>query len=129
MSRIPSRKTLDLSKINFPTDAITFGAIRRHEPGNVEWKSPPEPPELLEIVAIHRFEQRLAEKAFAGAIGLEDPHPRYQRAEFVDALCDGYRSYKICKNDSEAKALAEKIEDDARRQALETSQETSRRRR
>lgn len=113
------RNRFDPTQMSFPTDVVTFEQIRKREPDAVSWRSTPEPDALLEVVAVHGFEFRLAEKAFCRARSMPDPYPQNPREDLIEALCEGYRSLNLSGGKHQSTQLAREIEVSAERIAMQ----------
>lgn len=86
----------DPTGLRFPTDVITLGQMRAREPGLFR----PNAMDRLrarEIDAIvtHRWELRLAEKAFAEVLGLPNPLPNDDRRSVVEMLNRAYKLFGV----------------------------------
>ncbi len=107
----PKAPRLNLTVIDFPSDRITFGQIRRYEPdlldeGNI-LKSDLS---ALDVIAIHYIEQNWARKVFAKAAGLPDPEPGMARQDTVDELNRAYKEYGISSGLNETRELVRRFE-------------------
>lgn len=113
-----TKPVLDPAKIEFPTDLLTFGQLRRHEPArfDVARVSATAATEI-EAVAAHVFELKLAHKAFAMETGASDPFPHTDRRWLIHAVSDAYQSLGICSGLKHATELARSIERAANQQA------------
>lgn len=108
----------DPTGIKFPSDAITLGQIRVQEPNLFC-------PHVLDrlhadeidAVATHRWELRLAEKAFAEVLGLPNPLPRDDRRGVVQMLNEAYKQYGISSGMHQTRQLVRDIEAAAVEQA------------
>lgn len=120
----PSRKSIGFRSelIQFPTDRLTLRDMRRHEP---ELFTSDTLADLdacgLEVVATHYWELVCAEKAFAHAAGVPDPHLDVSREEIIEAIEIGYRRMRITEHPGHAEKLIQAIEDAAAQQARSAS--------
>jgi hypothetical protein len=80
----------------------------------------------LDVVAVHGFELRLAEKAFCQARSMPDPYPQNPREELIEALCEGYRSLKLSAGKHQSKQLARGIESAAEKMATRVGRQSGR---
>jgi hypothetical protein len=80
--------------VEFPTDRITFGQMRRAEPQDF---GPQHFDKLkgCDTFATHSWELMAARKAFAAAAGLPDPHPGVDRGQIISTLNDAYKEYGL----------------------------------
>lgn len=69
-------------------------------------------------LAMKTKEDRLIEKAFASAIGAEDPFPQSSRQELVEALVEDYRVFQLADGVHTAEELIRDVEASARKQGL-----------
>lgn len=106
----------DVSSVDFPTDAIRIGDMRRREPhlfrsdGYLRGET--------QALATRAWEHRLAEKAFAMALGLPDPHPNWDARWMRRLIADGYLSLELASGARTAMELARGLEGLARSQAM-----------
>jgi len=111
---------LEPARMDFPTDRITVAQMRRKEPDLFRHKAlMTQSADAINALATHCWEQFLAEKAFASALSLTDPHPNAPREEIIDALDDGYRAYGLSGGMHETRQLARDIESAATKLAQE----------
>jgi len=111
---------LDLARMDFPLDAVTWRQIRRsqdvplslddlesHRVGG------------LEIFAGHAFEIELAQSAFNEASGLGPVMSRDERKTCEWTLHTSYLHYGISKGERESSEMIRRFMDEARRQGRE----------
>lgn len=103
--------------IAFPTDAITFGAMRRNESWLDDLNAHSGDVAANEVFSSHRFELYIARKAFAKARGLPDPDASITREEIVDLLHRVYRKFGLVKGMHTTRQLIQDIETAAVAQA------------
>jgi hypothetical protein len=90
-----SKASLDFSAIEFPSDRVTIGKMRKLLPAQFT------PTGLkashFEAPVLHTLlcEQVLAEQAFAAAAGLPSPHTLWDRRESILALNSDYCRFGI----------------------------------
>jgi hypothetical protein len=108
---------VDFGTINFPTDSITLGTIRRHEPDMFTMDGIGGATSNVQAIATLFHEEILAEKTFAVAIGRIDPHPDMPRPFLVRLLDGAYRAYGISSGPKQSVELVRGIERQASEQA------------
>jgi hypothetical protein len=108
----------DPTGIKFPSDAITLGQMRAREPGLFR------PPALdrlgatgIDAIATHRWELRLAEKAFAEVLGLPNPIPNDDRRSVVEMLNRAYKLFGVSSGIQQTWQLVRDFESAAAEQA------------
>lgn len=111
--------TLDLALLEFPSDKVRLGEMRRHEPRLFTRDSLPATQAAdLEACDAWLTELALAEKAFDRACG--NSHGRYasdSRSRMVNQLDTFYRKYGISMGQRETQELIRRLESQAREQA------------
>lgn len=111
---------LDWNKLEFPSDRLTVGAIRRLHPG-VFTRRPDhgisEPLILLLAFDILSNEMDLAALAFAKATGSAPPDLLVTRQEIIQVLLADYETVGLGEGAASRQALIQKIESDAAAQA------------
>jgi hypothetical protein len=114
--RIPA---LNLSAIEFPSDRITVGQLRKEQPEafdeigkytNITFRT-------VNVAATIATERKLVEKAFAAALGLPDPSPNYSRRYEIDMLNDDYCRYGLSTGKQATTQLVRELEKAAKLQA------------
>lgn len=101
------------SLVAFPSDAITLGQMRRHEPelftlGAISKRSD------CDAFATHWWERVLAENAVANAEGRQLPHPDVDREHVVtELLHEAYADYGLSRGIHETRRIVEQFEKDA----------------
>lgn len=108
----------DPTGIKFPSDAITLGQMRAREPSLFR------PPVLdrlraweIDAIVTHRWELRLAEKAFAEVLGLPNPLPNDDRRSIVEMLNRGYKLFGVSSGIQQTWQLVRDFESAAAEQA------------
>jgi hypothetical protein len=110
----------DTGAIAFPTDAITLGRMRHAEPHLFTCQARRDGAisdcDALSTLAI---EMRLAEKAFAVALGRPDPfpYPDDQRDLLIQDLDEAYREYGLSSGMQSTIELVRRFEAEAAGQA------------
>lgn len=109
----------DLSSIEFPSERITLGQLRKVEP---EFLSTDRAMIDNHMTVVHginalRIEQILARQAWAAAIGLPDPIPFRKRATEIEYLTDVYKDYGISTGPQQTEELVRRFETEAARLA------------
>ena len=109
----------DFSSIEFPSDRITLGQIRRMESETMtsNRRLIERHPSNIEAINACRMEHILARKAWATTVGLADPDPSYLRREEVDNLSHIYRRYGIAGGKRETNELIRRFEAEVERVA------------
>ncbi len=109
---------LDLTRVIFPMDGVTLGAMRKADSG--EWSHG----RLSEMgatdfgaIATHYWEQRLALKSFARTLRAPDPVPGWDRSTIVGLLHDAYMRYGLSSGPKQSVELVRRIEAQAVAQA------------
>jgi len=77
-------------------------------------------------LAMKTKEQWLIEKAFAKAIGAEEPYPQTTRQEIIDALIEDYRVFLITEGVHTAEELIRELESAATQQGVQQQGGTGR---
>lgn len=109
---------LDLAAIDFPSDKVTLGEMRRLEPSMFvpgkffQWHL-----DDVGIISTLDVEMVLAETAFAKRAKLPNPHPEVARSEAIAWLNDGYKECGLSSGLQQTKLLVREIESAAIRQA------------
>jgi len=122
---MPQKKSDDLlpelSKVRFPTDAVTMAQVRRDQPeliySDKELLNPYRRITNVHILETMRTEHILASKAWAKAIGLADPFPTHHRREEIGFLIDDYQRYGLSTGANQTKELIRVFEKEAAHQA------------
>lgn len=70
-------------------------------------------------LAMKTKEEWLMEKAFAQAIGAEEPYPQATRQEIIDALVEDYRVFQIAEGVHTAEELIRELESAATLQGVQ----------
>jgi hypothetical protein len=117
---VESHSHLDLSGIDFPSDRVTIGQIRREQPEYFEDYLPAQDHGLsaLNIASTVAMEVSLAKNAYSKATG--GAHDRIStsvRRERIEALHDDYVDYGISNGLAQTKELIRALERDAVKQA------------
>jgi hypothetical protein len=91
-----SNPGLDLLEIQFPSDAVTFGQMRKLQPDlfTPEGLVSGRVGDIVLLSAMYS-EHQLAETAFAAALGLQDPHSQFDRRDLILCLNSDYLKYGI----------------------------------
>lgn len=119
-SRTPQGGVLDLHSIAFPTDSITLGQMRRHEPYLLdELSTSGGHLAANDAFATHRYEVMLALKAYATAIGKPDLLPDTSQPEIVAHLSSAYAAFDLGKGELSIRELVKSIETQAIHQAAQ----------
>ncbi|NUQ12169.1 MAG: hypothetical protein HUU26_07585 [Gemmatimonadaceae bacterium] len=71
----------------------------------------------IDAVATHGLELVLAERSYARAAGLSDPHPGDNRTETISLLNDAYKEYGLSTGMQQTRQLVRDFEAQAIRQA------------
>jgi len=111
---------LDPAKLHFPSDAITFGQMRRFDANLFTREGVDvDGPASSDVFAVYRMELKLAEKAFAAALGRPDPHPNQDehREVLVEDLEEAYGDYGLSPGAKASQELIQRFEAEARAQA------------
>jgi hypothetical protein len=119
MSKRVQLPGFDPAAITFPSDAITLGQMRRHDPEAFSSFSRLMNARADEIDAIgtHGMELVLAESAFARAAGVSDPHAQHWQEEYRSLLNDAYKEYGLSTGIQQTRQLVREFEAQAARQA------------
>lgn len=109
----------DPAAIALPSDAITLGQMRRHDPEAFSTFSRLMDARADEIDAIgtHCMDLVLAESAFARAAGISDPHHQHWQKEYRSLLNDAYKEYGLSTGMQQTRQLVRDFEAQAIRQA------------
>jgi hypothetical protein len=108
----------DPAAIVFPSDAITLGQMRRHDPEVFTFDRLTDAhADSIDAVATHGLELVLAERSYARAAGLSDPHPGDNRSETISMLNDAYKEYGLSTGMQQTRQLVREFEAQAARQA------------
>jgi hypothetical protein len=115
-SSIPS---LDLSKIQLPTDRVTLGAIRRRQPELLPSAGIASAKRLsdVQIFCAADAEIALAQKCFADELGLPDPRPNDDVGELKELLGAEYKRWDISSGPTHTEQLLRDLVADAQEQA------------
>jgi hypothetical protein len=107
--------TLDWSKIEFPSDRLTVGTIRRRHPEVFTRPDHGIAESLIRLLAfdILSNEMDLAALAFAQSGGSAPPDLLVSRQEIVQTLLADYEAVGLGAGPASRQALIEKIESDA----------------
>ena len=111
---------LDPAKLHFPSDAITFGQMRRFDANLFTREGVNDDgPASSDVFAIYGIELKLAEKAFAAALGRADPHPDQDdhREVLGEDLKEAYSEYGLSPGAKASQELIQRFEAEARAQA------------
>lgn len=110
----------DPTGIKFPSDAITLGQMRAREPNLFR---PPVLDQLgatgIDALATHRWELRLAEKAFAEVLGLPNPLEGDDRRSVVEMLNRAFKLFGVSSGIQQTWQLVRDFESAAAEQARE----------
>ena len=112
--------TLDITRIDFPTDHLTIGHLRRLQPDpDVHSFAAGDLEKMLEVGVMPSMdvEQTLAQKAFAQAAG--QPDPGEDRLDLIRMLNDEYRRLKLSTGIHQTRQLVRDFEKAAAAQAKE----------
>ena len=131
------RPRIDFARLDFPSDKLTVGALRRAFPHSFDLPAPDYPPATDEYRAFPHlrfgrqrtelalgelvdFERLLAARAFKEALSLplEGEENDYGRDELVGELTELYTKLKLAKGPKSAGQLIRAIETGAAAQAL-----------
>jgi len=114
--------TLDVTKMSFPTDALTVGQLRRRQPNLfvTEGRAKAHLSDL-EVIPTLAIEMSLAEKTFCRAMSQPDPCPGDTRAMLVQMLNEDYCRLEISSGLHQTRQLARAIESAAVKQAFATT--------
>ncbi len=108
----------DPAAIAFPSDAITLGRMRRHDPEVFTFDRLTDArADSIDAVATHGLELALAESAFARAAGVSDPHDQHWQKEYRSLLNDAYKEYGLSTGMQQTRQLVRDFEEQAARQA------------
>lgn len=109
----------DFSTVEFPSDRLTLGQIRRQEPEIMtsHRQMGDRHPADIDALDACRMEHILAKKVWAKVVGMPDPHPRHIRREEVDNLSHIYKRYGISKGKLETNEIIRRFEADVERAA------------
>lgn len=109
---------IDFSKIDFPTDKLTFGQLRRRAANQAAFANLLQA-ELVDVDAfqVHCFEQTLAAKAVAKTVNAPDPDPTIDQASLISYLDEGYQELGLSTGIQQTRQLIRAIEDAACREA------------
>lgn len=110
------------SRVQFPTDRITLGVMRRVEPERFEEKALAS--NVLrgsQAIAMLMWECVLADKAYAAAAHVSDPHSEVSRDYVVSVLNEAYVQYGISRGSAETMELVRRFEAMAAVQARVTT--------
>lgn len=105
----------DISSIEFPTDRITVGQMRRDQPELLDADRPFVRAHLESPDALYatRMEHVLARKAWAAAIGLPDPAPERERLEEIGQINKVYTRFGISTGRQQTLELVRRFEAEA----------------
>lgn len=109
----------DISSIQFPTDQITLGQMRKQQPELLQNDRAmlDRHPADVEIINAARIEHILARKAWASALGLPDPDEFRDRKEELQYLTEVYKEYGIASGPKHTEELVKAFETEAARLA------------
>ena len=109
----------DISSIEFPTDRITLGDMRRTEPGIMlnERALLDRHPVNIDAIAAAQIEHILALKAWAAASGRSDPKPLRSRRGSIEFLAQVYKDYGLATGRRQTEELVRRFEVEATRLA------------
>lgn len=109
---------LDPSLLSFPTDRITLGAMRAHEPELFTRRALQAERQVdIEGIALYSHELRLAELAFALALGQPIPDADEQRSQNLAVVNDTYQQYGLSSGSNHTEELVRSLEREAAKQA------------
>ena len=112
----------DVSRLAFPSDTITLGVMRHREPHVFEREAlAAGEPGYCDAIALLSIEMRVAERAFAAAIGMPDPYDKdvYPPADDACQLHEAYVEYGLSTGTNQTNEHIRRIERDAAEQARE----------
>lgn len=113
------RCKVDLSKIAFPTDALTLGDLRKQELHSYEPVTIVE--EGFPRTRIYRaigWQGILAHKAYDATANESEPYPAYKRDEIVKALDEVYQEWRLSTGTHASMEMIRRIETAAQDQAI-----------
>lgn len=107
------------AKIDWPSGHVTVERMRAVDPNLCDdgWLFGNDANEV-ELLGIYRYELLAAQKAFAAAMGREEPEKMVPRGMILDCLEETYGKYGIASGRMQAKELLRRIEDAAIGQAV-----------
>ncbi len=107
----------DLSSIEFPTDRITLGQMRRLEPGLMTSGREMANQHLINADAIctMAIEQRLAKQAWAQAIGMPGVDRLDEREDDLAHLNEIYTMYGLSSGENQTQEMVRRFETEAAR--------------
>ena len=109
---------VDHTLIDFPSDRITLGQMRKREPNLFERASlEVESPAQAEGHSLYSIELRLAERAFAAAAGHPLEEGSFDREWYLEVLDDAYQRYGLSSGTHETRELVRAFEAKAAEQA------------
>lgn len=112
----PSPPRLDVQSIDFPTDRLTLGQLRRLQ--SELWESIDGNLAEVEAISLFDLERTLANKAFALALGIPDPHPEEEWRDAVLMLDRGYQKHGLSTGPHQTQLLVRDFERAAAAQAV-----------
>ena len=108
----------DPTSMKFPTDSITLGQMRAHEPNLFNSAALDKLRATgCDAIATHRLELRLAEQAVALAVGSSTQRPNDDRRDLVEMLNRAYKVYGVSSGIQQTWQLVRDFEAEAVRQA------------
>ena len=109
---------IDFSAIQFPTDTISFGQLRKVFPESftLDGVLNGRPQDIIPTSTLH-LEMTLAEKAFAASAGIPDPHPEDDRLVAIAMLNEDYCRFGISTGLQQTRQLVTAFERQASLQA------------
>lgn len=111
---------LDAARIEWPTGQVTVGQMREVEPGLLDetWLGGKRVSDV-ELFDAYAYELLAAQKAFALAMGREDPYRGVSRGDILEFLGETYGKYGITTGKAQTRELLRRIEGSAIAQAIE----------
>lgn len=118
---MPPKVLVDLTKLHFPTDALTIGAIRQTDPEGFREVSPRffKGDGHGDVSSLLWEERLLAANAFAQALGQSLPFPdeAQERDEIIKELATWYQRFGLASGLEHTKQLVRDLEQSAAKQA------------
>lgn len=115
---LPDTPVFDPSSIDFPTDRITIGQMRKAEPNG--WRDAGGKRAGAEGLNIYALELRVAEDFFATALGLPSPESSLSLSDdesLVECFNDAYVKYGISSGMEKTKQILRDFEAAVKKQA------------